>query len=718
MQMDGGLTAIMPITDLRVGDELEMAWTLDEKNPVLGGLSESRQIFSAGPAFGRFALRYSWPNARKVRWSAGPSLPKPLPIKTGHENGITIDVSDYTVPTLPDGAPGRFLQDLVIEASEFASWARVAVMMLPLYAQASKVADGSPIGGEIRRIAALSSDASVRASEALKTVQGTIRYFARTDGLGGYIPESADAVWAARSGDCKGKTVLLLALLRGLGIDADAALVSTGTGDGLDLRLPMPSQFDHVIVRATIAGKVYWLDGTRLGDRGIENIPVPAFKWALPVRAGSEALERLVATDPPLSEAEWTLELDARAGVDKPAKAHGIAIFRGERASALRTAVSLIPPAQRDEFMRKTWLDRHYWIKPDQTTYTYNDRSGEVRLDMSGTGDMDWNNKDGETYNNYEPGRSTMGQNLTWKRPEALQDAAPIHVASRFDVAHETVLLPDGGRGFRLEAEPIDATIAGVRYLRKQSLVGERFELTGITRSREGELTYAQAVAADKATDALSNKRVFLYLPSLNNTDHAAVKSLYKARSVATQPELRGKAARAEYRSGSISNDDYPTAAMRDGTAGTTLIVFDVGIDGRVHDCGIGESSGSVVLDNQSCALVTERFTYTPAKGADGSAKMEARSQRIVWKLPDAPATFNAYDVTYRYTLGTDGIARDCISTGTPKPPAFTVEQCAKAGEGIVMKDKNGLPTTVIVTQHHVQTVEPIVSETSSGNPR
>ncbi len=721
MQIDGTMTAVMPVADLRVGDELELAWTLDQQNPVLGGLNESQQVFGAGPTFDAFYLRYSWPKTRQVKWAAGMSLPKPVVIDAASDRGFVIDRQQFTVPPVPDGAPARFQRDGIVEVSEFNDWRAVVNTMLPLYEKAIQVAAASPVATEIARIAALSNDPKMRASEALKSVQGNIRYFARTDGLGGYLPESAESVWVARSGDCKGKTTLLVALLRGLGFLADPALVSTGRGDGLDTRLPMPSQFDHVIVRAVVDGKTYWLDGTRLGDRAIETLAVPGFRWALPIRAGSHALEPMIATDPPLTESEWSLELDARGGVDQPAKVHGTAIFRGESASALRTSMSFVPAASRDVVLRKMWLDRHYWIKAEKMTSVYDEQTGEMRLDMTGTGDMDWNNKDGETYNNYEADRATMGQNLVWKRPEAQQNLAPIYVSPRFDVMHETILLPEGGKGFRLEADPVDTTIGGVHYKRTQSLVGERFTITVVTRSREGELTYSEAVAADKATDALAKKRVFIYLP----TQVSAVvdRPLYNRRDPVDVAALRGRAARAELVSGSIDDGDYPPEAAKAGASGTTSVTFDIGVDGRAHDCGIGTSSGSVALDNKSCALITERFVYKPARGADGAPTRETRSQRITWRLPagDAPWV-GPYEVTYRYTLGTDGIARDCEISATPKQSAPTAEQCAKAGNNVAVKDESGNPIAVRVVEHHTRTVEPVKGSAppvpSSDNPR
>src|SRR3546814_6282045 len=76
-------------------------------------------------------------------------------------------------------------------------------------------------------------------------------------------PATAEETWQRRYGDCKGKTALLLALLARLGIEAEAVLANNSGGDdGLDERLPNPGMFDHVLVRARIDGKTYWLDGT------------------------------------------------------------------------------------------------------------------------------------------------------------------------------------------------------------------------------------------------------------------------------------------------------------------------------------------------------------------------------------------------------------------------------------------------------------------------
>ena len=60
-----------------------------------------------------------------------------------------------------------------------------------------------------------------RARAALRLVQDQVRYvFVGLDG-GNYTPASVADTWQRRYGDCKAKTVMLMALLREMGISAE-----------------------------------------------------------------------------------------------------------------------------------------------------------------------------------------------------------------------------------------------------------------------------------------------------------------------------------------------------------------------------------------------------------------------------------------------------------------------------------------------------------------
>ncbi|WP_143871272.1 DUF3857 and transglutaminase domain-containing protein [Catenovulum sediminis] len=99
-------------------------------------------------------------------------------------------------------------------------------------------------------------------------LQTKIRYVFAHLGRGGYDPHKPEKVIEAGYGDCKDQTVLAVAMLRALGIEAYPALVETprnGNSDTQVVRLI----FDHMVVYipATSERSEIWLDTT--GDRGL-----------------------------------------------------------------------------------------------------------------------------------------------------------------------------------------------------------------------------------------------------------------------------------------------------------------------------------------------------------------------------------------------------------------------------------------------------------------
>jgi protein TonB len=96
-------------------------------------------------------------------------------------------------------------------------------------------------------------------------------------------------------------------------------------------------------------------------------------------------------------------------------------------------------------------------------------------------------------------------------------------------------------------------------------------------------------------------------------------------------------ARRARFIAGAISEDDYPPAAVRAGAEGTVLVRYAIEPNGAVSRCQVVASSGSDELDSVSCAIVTRRFRFEPARGADGRPVGDSRTQRFLWRLPEPP---------------------------------------------------------------------------------
>lgn len=80
-----------------------------------------------------------------------------------------------------------------------------------------------------------------------------------------------------------------------------------------------------------------------------------------------------------------------------------------------------------------------------------------------------------------------------------------------------------------------------------------------------------------------------------------------------------GISRRARWISGGVGDGDYPRAALRVRAQGTLFLSFVVQPNGRVSGCRITRSSGSAVLDETTCRLITRRFRYRPALDEDGN---------------------------------------------------------------------------------------------------
>lgn len=123
-------------------------------------------------------------------------------------------------------------------------------------------------------------------------------------------------------------------------------------GDALAELLPMIGYFDHMIVRAKVDGKTYWLDATRTGDSSLGALEVPNFGLGLPLVERAE-LTRILP--PPLTTPtfEAAVDIDASDGVFAPAPFKGENILRGDPARSLNAQFSRLSAAQLDQISAK-----------------------------------------------------------------------------------------------------------------------------------------------------------------------------------------------------------------------------------------------------------------------------------------------------------------------------------------------------------------------------
>lgn len=83
-----------------------------------------------------------------------------------------------------------------------------------------------------------------------------------------------------------------------------------------------------------------------------------------------------------------------------------------------------------------------------------------------------------------------------------------------------------------------------------------------------------------------------------------------------------------------ITNDDYPPEAIRMEQQGVSNIGWTINEQGRVENCHVITPSGSQILDDTACRLVTRRGRYGAAKDQNGNPIKQSASIRFRWVLP------------------------------------------------------------------------------------
>jgi hypothetical protein len=427
------------------------------------------------------------------------------------DHAIDFRFDNPAVISPPSDAPARYQWQRTVEYSEFSDWAAISREFEPLYAKAATLAANSPIKREASRIAATQSSPLDRASAALKLVQQDVRYIYIGLKGGNLTPASADETWQRRYGDCKGKTTLLLALLSELGIEAEAVLVnSSGADDGLDEQLPLPQFFDHVLVRAHIDGKTYWLDGSLPPVAPPSALPVYPLTWVLPLTESGSQIEKL-GWQPEATPDEISLfEIDAREGFDKPARIVSTSIVRGVKGLQEQMQFSSVTSAQLlDVFRQRAIGDT--WQTIDDVQWRYDQKAGASVLTISGTGVVSWDN-DGEGARSLAlPGG---GFNPPERRARAADQnkSVPFYTKPEYTCHVTTVRLPSSTQAKQWSSKAsFDTHIFGRHYYRAWEMRDGSIRMIRGSRVEQPEIDAATAEHDNGRIAAFDNSMGWIF---------------------------------------------------------------------------------------------------------------------------------------------------------------------------------------------------------------
>ncbi|MEO6994178.1 MAG: DUF3857 domain-containing protein [Lacunisphaera sp.] len=333
---NGQRSALQILDDVRVGDIIDVAYTLQGANPVFEGKFIDTSLLDWSVPVRVLNYRVLVPAGRTISSRVqGPAQASfNVQLRDG-EQDLSWRRTDAPIVESENAVPSSHVVFSFLDLSEFRSWHDVVQWAVPLYAL-----DDRPrplLAVQIAEIRRHASTAEIQAVAALAFVQEQIRYLGIEMGPGSHRPSDPEEVLRRRFGDCKDKARLLTALLRGLGLEAAPALVHSSRREAVLDRLPTPYAFDHVVVALDLNSRRYIIDPTLAYQRGdrLELRHVGRYGPYLRVAATTTALET-PALGPFDTNAILLKETFQVTALEKPATLTVVTVTAGRGADSLR----------------------------------------------------------------------------------------------------------------------------------------------------------------------------------------------------------------------------------------------------------------------------------------------------------------------------------------------------------------------------------------------
>jgi lipoprotein NlpI len=336
--LTGTQTLLIILNDVRIGDAVDIAYTVHGANPIFKGrYADNYQLHFGAPA-DVVQVRVDHPASRPLRTKGIRSDITPEVLDAGERRVLRMLKRDVPMVRPEESVPPWYKVWPSVHVSEYAEWSDVARWAAELFGDSADL--GPELGARIDTWRQQNLPREQLAAAVLEAVQDEVRYFSASLGESSHRPKAPALTFAERLGDCKDKVALLNAVLQRLGFDAKPALVSLQRNRGIADYLPGHDQFDHVITRLQLDGKVYWLDPTlQKQGRSLDTRGHSSYGIALVVVHDGGTLAKV---EPPVGAIEglefeqtWDVSDIARA-----AKFTSVIRARGLAAEGWRNAVA------------------------------------------------------------------------------------------------------------------------------------------------------------------------------------------------------------------------------------------------------------------------------------------------------------------------------------------------------------------------------------------
>jgi hypothetical protein len=334
---DQRMTVLLFLEDVRVGDEIESAYTIRGENPAFEGRDTEQWEFAWSVPVAKCAYRLLAPHDRLAH-ERSQGAPAATVTASGDRRESRWDIRGIAAIRPESGVPAWYDAYPSFRQTDFDGWSDVARWAAEMYASPEKLSPD--LEERVASIAAASASRAERVERAWAFVRDEVRYLALEIGPSSHRPSDPDLVLRRRFGDCKDKARLLMTILHGLGIEARVALVHSRIGRDLRSRLPAPSAFDHAIVRVELDGRTRWIDPTIASARGsFDRIAGLGYGWALVIDPSTTDLVEIASDPANESRTEIEARFDA-SSFDKDARMTVETTYCGQDADRTRNSLA------------------------------------------------------------------------------------------------------------------------------------------------------------------------------------------------------------------------------------------------------------------------------------------------------------------------------------------------------------------------------------------
>ncbi|MCB7482525.1 DUF3857 domain-containing protein [Gramella sp. ASW11-100T] len=330
--LDGRLTVINQLKDVRKNDVVDYAYTIKGWNPVHQNNFQSS--FYLEFQFPVLERNYSIlvPQNQSLYYKMQNGAPEPKVNQTNQHIIYTWSISNPNVINYEPNTPAWYAPNKYVEITQFKSWNQVARQYSDLFnVNTSEVASlSNSIPEEIKN----SKTEDEYINKAIRFVQDEVRYLGYEGGLNSHMPSKPSKVINRRYGDCKDKAHLLSQILSLREITSFPVLVHNSSANQFNERLPSGVIFNHCIVQIERGDKKYYVDATLSNQGGdYKNIYFPNYHYGLPLKDSQDDLELLPSPEPSIISVTDTFILDSIGG---RADLEISSIYRGSQADYKR----------------------------------------------------------------------------------------------------------------------------------------------------------------------------------------------------------------------------------------------------------------------------------------------------------------------------------------------------------------------------------------------